>query len=109
MRGSLAGVGLTLLDLPKILLVNDEEYLLSVYSALLQKHFTVTMAKNGLQALHIVSAFPLDHFSAVILDINMPVMDGYRACRLIYDYLTAKSDRFPSEVPDREQWKRVRP
>ena len=30
---------------------------------------------------------PVDYYNAVILDINMPIMDGFKACNLIYDYL----------------------
>jgi CheY-like chemotaxis protein len=44
-------------------------------------------AENGLQALQIVSSHDVQFFDAVILDINMPIMDGYEACNLISKYL----------------------
>ena len=34
-----------------------------------------------------VSANRKDFFEAVILDINMPIMDGYESCKLINNYL----------------------
>jgi CheY-like chemotaxis protein len=40
-------------------------------------------AENGLQAVQIVSSYPPDYFQAIILDLNMPIMDGYEACVLI--------------------------
>ena len=38
----------------------------------------------------------------MVLDINMPVMDGYEACNYIYDYLTKNNARLPCEKPSRE-------
>lgn len=34
-----------------------------------------------------VSANKKDFFEAIILDINMPIMDGYESCKLISNYL----------------------
>ncbi len=54
---------------------------------MLESKFIVHTAENGLQALQKIRVNPIDYFDAVILDINMPIMDGYEACTLIYDYL----------------------
>lgn len=40
-------------------------------------------AENGLQAVQIVSSKPTDFFDAIVLDVNMPIMDGLEACLLI--------------------------
>lgn len=48
-------------------------------------------AENGYQALQIVSNNPPDYFDAVILDINMPIMDGFEACLLIDQDLKSRS------------------
>jgi CheY-like chemotaxis protein len=35
-----------------------------------------------------VSSQPIpDYFDVIILDIDMPIMDGYGACILIYEHL----------------------
>jgi len=50
----------------------------------------VTTAENGLQAVQIVCSQPSNYFDAIILDINMPIMDGYEACEIIDKYFTAQ-------------------
>jgi CheY-like chemotaxis protein len=45
------------------------------------------VADNGLDAFEQVKANPKDYFSAIILDINMPIMDGLEACLLTHNYL----------------------
>lgn len=72
----------------RLLLANDDPFLLCGYSDQLEPHFIVETAENGLQAVQIVSSFPPDHFHVVILDINMPIMDGYEACVRIYEHVS---------------------
>jgi CheY-like chemotaxis protein len=69
-----------------MLLVNDEVFLLMAYTKLAQSKFQIETAENGLQALQIVGRFPPGYFDVIILDINMPIMDGYQACNLISKY-----------------------
>lgn len=36
-----------------------------------------------MQALQIAASNPLDYFDVILLDINMPIMDGLESCLLI--------------------------
>ena len=56
-----------------ILVVEDNEELLSLMKQLLAQHFRVLTAKNGVQALNIIQKESLD---LVISDVMMPQMDG---------------------------------
>lgn len=44
-------------------------------------------AENGLEALNEVKSRPINFFDAIILDVNMPIMDGLEASNLIYNHL----------------------
>ena len=65
----------------RVLLVEDHILNQELASELLtEAGLVVTMADNGLQALEILDGQPFD---AVLMDIQMPVMDGYAATRKI--------------------------
>ncbi len=67
----------------RILLVEDNELNQFVAASLLGQHgVTVTVADNGEAALALLSASPRD-FDMVLMDVQMPVMDGYTATRII--------------------------
>jgi CheY-like chemotaxis protein len=58
--------------------------LLHGYQAMLENYFEVIVcAENGMQALQIAASNPVDYFDVIILDINMPIMDGLESCQLI--------------------------
>lgn len=60
-----------------MLVVDDEPEVVSLLrDALTREGFTVTSARDGAECLHKVAS---EHPDLVILDINMPVMDGLRA------------------------------
>ena len=46
-------------------------------------------AKTGLEAVELYKQSP-DRFSIIVMDVSMPVMDGYEATRLIQDFETSK-------------------
>jgi signal transduction histidine kinase/HPt (histidine-containing phosphotransfer) domain-containing protein/ActR/RegA family two-component response regulator len=65
----------------QILLVDDSEINLQVAGELLARaRLHVDLARNGQEA---VDAVKRKHFDCVLMDIQMPVMDGYTATRTI--------------------------
>ncbi len=63
----------------KILVVDDELEIVKLVSAYLQKAgFTVVTASDGQEAL---AVFRHEHPNLVILDLNLPGMDGLDVCR----------------------------
>jgi CheY-like chemotaxis protein len=45
------------------------------------------IAENGLEAFDAVKAKPKNYFDVILLDINMPIMDGFQAIDKIRQYL----------------------
>jgi len=74
----------------KILLVEDNPVNQRVAQHLLQKLSTqVSIASNGAEALERLAAMPFD---AVLMDCQMPVMDGFTATRCIRDAERSRGD-----------------
>ncbi|MFQ6372319.1 diguanylate cyclase domain-containing protein [Shewanella sp. YIC-542] len=71
---------------PKILIVDDERFNLNMLNGLLKNDYKIMVAINGEQALKAVNkALP----DLILLDINMPGMDGFEVCqKLKHDPLT---------------------
>ncbi len=68
----------------KILLVEDNSLNQEVAKELLSNnHILVTIANNGQEAVELVRN---ENFDAVLMDIQMPVMDGYAATRKIREF-----------------------
>jgi signal transduction histidine kinase/CheY-like chemotaxis protein/purine-cytosine permease-like protein len=79
--------GLDKIKNAKILLVDDNEINQEVANEILeQAGFSVTIASDGQEAVDKVTQ---EEFDCVLMDIQMPVMDGYEATRYI-----RKDDRF---------------
>ena len=73
-----------------LLLVEDNESMLTFISERLRESFTVETAKNGAEAIEILRS---SHVDLIISDIMMPVMNGYQLCKEI------KSDLELSHIP----------
>ena len=67
-------------NLTALLADDDTGIQLTLRALLEQKGFVVTTVNNGVEAVEAVSAC---EFTIVLLDIRMPQMDGFEACRLI--------------------------
>jgi CheY-like chemotaxis protein/anti-sigma regulatory factor (Ser/Thr protein kinase) len=71
-------------DLAAVLLVEDNPINQQVSTLMLKKlNYDVTLAENGQQALDILRGYEQNHFKMVLMDCQMPVMDGYDASRAI--------------------------
>jgi predicted signal transduction protein with EAL and GGDEF domain len=71
------------------LLADDDAGIQLTLRALLeQKGYAVTVAGNGLEA---VTALSNNEFNIVLLDIRMPVMDGFEACKSIRELENGKN------------------
>ncbi len=68
----------------RLLLVEDNEINMEIAMMMLtQAGFTVETAENGKIAVEMVSSSTPGYYNAVLMDIQMPVMDGYAATREI--------------------------
>ena len=68
----------------RILLVEDNEINREIAQELLQTAgLTVTSAVNGKEAVDLFSSQPPGTYSLILMDIQMPVMDGYEAAKAI--------------------------
>lgn len=68
----------------RLLLAEDNELNREIAVALLNDAgFTVETAENGQEAVEMVRRSQPGYYDAVLMDIQMPVMDGYQATRLI--------------------------
>lgn len=68
----------------KILITDDEEMILSMMKNCLQEKFFVYTADSAKKALELLSVSP----DIILLDINMPEMDGLELCQLIREHIS---------------------
>ena len=76
--------------LPKILMVDDDTNMLLTLHAMLGSKFDLRVARTGNEALRLAR---IDQPDAVLLDIEMPEMDGYETCQQF------KADATLAEIP----------
>lgn len=68
----------------RILLVEDNDLNLEIAAELLRMTgATVEAAKNGMQALECFARSADGYYNVILMDIQMPIMDGYEATRAI--------------------------
>lgn len=90
----------TMMEKPTVLVVDDTPDNLTLMSGLLKDKYKVKIANNGERALKVATTgTPPD---IILLDIMMPVMDGYETCRHLKEnpetrdipvvFLTAKAE-----------------
>jgi putative two-component system response regulator len=68
-----------LIEKPTVLVVDDTPDNLTLMSGLLKDRYKVKIANNGERALKVAMTGTMPDI--ILLDIMMPVMDGYEACR----------------------------
>ena len=91
-----ADTGLTQIAGANILLVEDNEINQQVAREILEgAGLVVTLAGNGLEGVNAVKAGAYD---AVLMDVQMPVMDGYTATGKIRAWESASDDRQPIPI-----------
>ena len=72
------------LALGRILLAEDNELNQEIAQAILEEAgFTVEIAENGRIALDLLERAEPDYYQLVLMDVQMPVMNGYEATRAI--------------------------
>ncbi|UJP64597.1 response regulator [Mongoliitalea daihaiensis] len=64
----------------KVLIVEDNALNRKVFENIIGQRYHLEIAENGFQAIEKIRQ---DHFDLILLDIQMPIMDGVTACRMI--------------------------
>ena len=83
----------------KILLAEDIEINREIVITLLENlEMEIIEAENGKQAYDIFTSDP-ENFDLIFMDINMPVLDGYEATRLIREFEKEKVLEFAEQRP----------
>ena len=74
-----------------MLVANDNFVCLKQLKQTLKQYFVVVTAENGLKALEAVQEKARTFFDAIILDVHMPIMDGFEAAEKIGSYLKGQN------------------
>ena len=82
----------------KILIIDDEEMILSMMEKCLGEEFSVYTAENAKKALELLNVIP----DIILLDINMPEMDGLELCQLIRGHISCPIIFLKARVTERD-------
>ena len=84
----------------KILVANDNDFQLmaATYNLSQFQNLQITETVNGLEAYQeVVKRSPDDSFDIILLDLDMPIMSGYEACRKIVEQFDSSLKLFKVE------------
>ena len=70
--------------IPKLLIVDDERGIVDMIQSYFQSQYDILTAYSGQEALQKAGNNP----DLILLDINMPDIDGLTVCQKIRDYIT---------------------
>ena len=84
---------------PKILIVDDSKVIILLIKSVLDEDYHTVTASDGLQAIEVNKKEKPD---LILMDVEMPNMDGYEACKIIKEqskntftpiiFITSKND-----------------
>lgn len=66
-----------------VLIVDDDPSILRVVSRILEEHYEVLTAKDGVEGFTIADSKPVD---LIILDLSMPRIDGFSLASMLRDH-----------------------
>lgn len=93
---SLGGGDSTSLEGKRILLTEDNEINAEIAEALLSEHgLLIDHAENGKECINMLLDAPAGYYDLILMDIQMPVMNGYDAARNI----RALEDKAKANIP----------
>ncbi len=80
----------------RLLLVEDNEFNREIARYIFEElGFEVDEAENGVACIDKVTASPADFYDLILMDIQMPVMDGYTATMEIRSLSDSKKSQLP--------------